>query len=141
MRMQQTHRASYDCPHCREPLEARAGPWRGWLLCPRCGRPGMPPEPSKDRVSRWSRKTIGHGWLDGESNPRPAPVQGVFVTRPVANGSSRSSIAHVAAAIGLLVVGPLAWIVYQNQFSAGTVMHGLLALALCCLLAMVGRRR
>ncbi|QEH32560.1 hypothetical protein OJF2_10370 [Aquisphaera giovannonii] len=33
----------YTCPACGERLEAAAPGWSGWLLCPRCGSPGLPP--------------------------------------------------------------------------------------------------
>jgi len=35
----------YECPHCRAALVWDVGPWRGWALCPSCGKPGEPPEP------------------------------------------------------------------------------------------------
>ena len=35
----------YACPHCRAGLEWRVGLWRGWVSCPACGRPGLPPAP------------------------------------------------------------------------------------------------
>ena len=36
--------ANYPCPNCHLPLEAKPGSWQGWLLCPRCGLPSLPPE-------------------------------------------------------------------------------------------------
>ena len=37
----------YRCPHCRAELEAEDDGWRGWRLCPDCGKPGLPPEPRR----------------------------------------------------------------------------------------------
>ena len=35
----------YSCPHCRVELEAHFDEWEGWLRCPVCARPSIPPEP------------------------------------------------------------------------------------------------
>ncbi|WP_165073410.1 hypothetical protein [Paludisphaera rhizosphaerae] len=35
----------YDCPFCRAALAWTPGAWRGWVLCPSCGKPGRPPAP------------------------------------------------------------------------------------------------
>lgn len=35
---------TYPCPQCRVGLEAEHGLWQGWLKCPACGRPALPPE-------------------------------------------------------------------------------------------------
>jgi hypothetical protein len=35
---------SYACPNCRRLLEARSTGWDGWLRCPVCNCPSLPPE-------------------------------------------------------------------------------------------------
>ena len=35
---------TYPCPGCGTELEARHGGWQGWLRCPVCGVPALPPE-------------------------------------------------------------------------------------------------
>lgn len=35
---------TYPCPGCRLELEAHHDGWRGWLRCPSCGTPSLPPE-------------------------------------------------------------------------------------------------
>ena len=35
---------TYPCPQCRLELEAEHGGWQGWLRCPACGTPSLPPE-------------------------------------------------------------------------------------------------
>ena len=35
----------YDCPSCRAALAWTPGVWRGWVLCPACGKPSRPPAP------------------------------------------------------------------------------------------------
>ena len=34
----------YSCPRCKAELEAQHGTWEGWLRCPACGFPSLPPE-------------------------------------------------------------------------------------------------
>src|SRR5262245_18571058 len=36
--------SSYRCPHCRALLVLGEIRWRGWVRCPECGQPGLPPE-------------------------------------------------------------------------------------------------
>jgi hypothetical protein len=36
---------TYLCPHCRSELEAGPEFWQGWLRCPACSRPSLPPSP------------------------------------------------------------------------------------------------
>lgn len=35
---------TYSCPQCHLELESQHGGWEGWLRCPSCGTPSMPPE-------------------------------------------------------------------------------------------------
>ncbi len=35
---------TYPCPRCRVELESEHGGWQGWLKCPACGMPALPPE-------------------------------------------------------------------------------------------------
>jgi hypothetical protein len=35
---------TYPCPQCRLELETQHGGWQGWLRCPGCGAPSLPPE-------------------------------------------------------------------------------------------------
>ncbi len=35
---------TYPCPGCKAQLEASHSGWRGWLRCPTCGTPALPPE-------------------------------------------------------------------------------------------------
>lgn len=38
------HFVTYSCPRCRAALEAEEGRWQGWLRCPACNAPALPPE-------------------------------------------------------------------------------------------------
>jgi hypothetical protein len=35
---------TYPCPQCRLELEAEHDGWQGWLRCPACGTPSLPPD-------------------------------------------------------------------------------------------------
>jgi hypothetical protein len=35
---------TYPCPGCKVELESQHGGWGGWLRCPSCGMPSLPPE-------------------------------------------------------------------------------------------------
>ncbi len=35
---------TFPCPRCRVELESEHGGWHGWLKCPACGMPALPPE-------------------------------------------------------------------------------------------------
>lgn len=131
MSVQQTRRAAYDCPHCRQPLEARVGRWNGWLLCPRCGRPGLPPEVSTDSVANRPAKPIMR---------REEPARGGFVTYEAEKRPPRSRAASMFLAASSIVLGLMVLLVYLDLLDLGTGMQGLLALALCGLLAKVGKR-
>ncbi len=39
-----TYFVSYSCPRCKAELESQHGTWQGWLRCPTCGFPSLPPE-------------------------------------------------------------------------------------------------
>ncbi len=38
------HFVEYSCPKCRAELEAEEGRWQGWVRCPACDAPALPPE-------------------------------------------------------------------------------------------------
>jgi hypothetical protein len=44
-----TYFVSYACPSCRSQLEAHFTAWDGWLRCPVCKWPSLPPEIMVDR--------------------------------------------------------------------------------------------
>ncbi len=46
---------NYVCPRCQALLAVPEKPWRGWLLCPRCGFPSLPPQ--RLTVSRSRRRS------------------------------------------------------------------------------------
>jgi hypothetical protein len=131
MAVEPTRRAVYSCPHCREELRARPGPWRGWLLCPRCGRPGLPPDLVVKRPSDcWPA-----------DKPRGSPVHGVFVTGGVGEGPLGSRSALLPVPPVLLVLGVMLLIVYMDHLSVSTAVLGGVVLALFGLLKSVGKRK
>ena len=74
---------AYPCPHCQIMLEPPEEPWQGWVRCPRCGRPGLPPEGLRHALLRKRKTTSGdrlEPQTDGQSQSAlasaPANAQG-----------------------------------------------------------------
>jgi hypothetical protein len=53
---------SYSCPHCQTVIQSVEDAWHGWVRCPQCNRPGLPPE--RVRVVEFARRP-------GPPLPRP----------------------------------------------------------------------
>src|SRR5262245_3704802 len=70
-----TYFASYSCPHCKAELEARQGGWSGWLRCPSCGVPSLPPELmfARPQIRHWTQDPNNE---DGEIMVIAAPPEG-----------------------------------------------------------------
>jgi hypothetical protein len=51
---------SYACPNCRRQLEARSTGYNGWLRCPICKWPALPPEIMVERRET-RRRTVQQG--------------------------------------------------------------------------------
>jgi hypothetical protein len=51
---------SYACPNCRRQLEARSTGYNGWLRCPICKWPALPPEIMVERRET-RRRTVQKG--------------------------------------------------------------------------------
>jgi hypothetical protein len=126
LRIDTADRVVYECPHCREELEASPGPWNGWRLCPRCGRAGLPPGLDAKRIRRAPLTTRSHG---------------VFVTHPTANREPAHAIQSLVALSVLTLAVLFALTAYQGQFQLDVAILGLAALLLFGLLIYVGGRR
>jgi hypothetical protein len=78
---------TYPCPKCRLELEAEHDGWQGWVRCPACGTPSLPPEillghPATMRRVRGLREDddavlmIGADAPDGATNPDTSALLG-----------------------------------------------------------------
>lgn len=136
----------YDCPHCRAELESYVGRWRGWLLCPSCGKPGLPPPPrllipaeptpvtgAGLRAEAWiaSGDLPDSGWprWSRESEPLPPRPTGAVVT------------ARAAMGVGLALSLFLLLVAFLDQNSSFAAAAGLTALLLYWLRLRLGRLR
>ena len=68
---------NYVCPGCQALLAVPEKPWRGWLCCPKCGLPSLPPH--RLDVSRSRRRC------------REREAQALQAKMPDEGGSSRGS--------------------------------------------------
>jgi hypothetical protein len=137
--------ANYPCPNCHLPLEAKPGSWQGWLLCPRCGLPSLPPEHvrSSPRQSRppAKREVVSAG------SAAPAlsrPEQTAAVTAPRAPRTDRaatSSATRLIVSTGLIVSLCLLLVGYLDRSSQNSAIFGFLTIFFFLLLLRLPRNR
>lgn len=139
----------YECPHCRVELESILGRWRGWLLCPACGKPGLPPSPGfafptpRDpgvlamRTGVQAEAWIASGDLSDPARPAwPAlPVDPRPRPSRAARNVRRAAVAGLAVSLFLLLIAFL-----DRNASLGGVA-GLATLVLYSLLVRLDPRR
>ncbi|AMV36556.1 hypothetical protein [Planctomyces sp. SH-PL62] len=139
----------YECPHCRVELEAILGRWRGWLLCPACGKPGLPPSPGFAPPTPGDAGGLAMGagvqaaaWIasgDLRDPARPAwPARPVDPRRrlsPAARNVRRAAVAGLAVSLFLLLIAFLD----QNARLAGAA--GVLTLIMLWFLGRLDPRR
>jgi hypothetical protein len=118
---------AYPCPHCHAPLVARSEQTYGWLRCPRCGRPGLPPEPEPEpeRASQFES-----GELPGGDEPAGgrSRLRGGLVRRVSA-----------ASALFLSLLNALFAVLANDR--PGASFFGVIALGCLALAVYPGRRR
>ena len=65
--------ANYRCPRCGLGLEIELGGWHGWMRCPSCDTPSLPPEillGHPDTLRRLTAASNGEAPF-GDTNPMP----------------------------------------------------------------------
>src|SRR4051794_13041437 len=118
--------ANYPCPKCQLPLEPKPGSWQGWLLCPRCGQPGLPPErvmssPPPDRRPP-QQKAVGAVSAPG---PGRAEEKNAAVMAPGAPRTDRpasSSASRLIVSTGLIVSLCLLLVGYLDRSSQNSAI-------------------
>src|SRR5271165_2409941 len=87
--------SSYVCPHCQALLEVPDRPWRGWVICPGCRLPSLPPERLIARQSKMqtpARQPEGpKDTVLEQSGSLNEPVQLVKLAPRVSQSSSSGS--------------------------------------------------
>jgi hypothetical protein len=128
-----TMHPGYACPHCHVLLEACQQHWQGWVLCPRCGLPGLPPEQLR------ARKTT-HRPIARPSSPGEEPSQKIdgLLSKPAplvrspSAGKGRSSVSSAPLLIvssGLFVSAFLLLIAYLDHRTQSLFLFGTLTIA------------
>jgi hypothetical protein len=135
---------SYSCPNCRAQLEAELDGRYGWMRCPVCRHPALPPQPAAIRDA-----------------VRPLPVSDGDVTSasplspdsPIVAGSpagpqpaftvtaSHNNPARLIFLTGLVLSLVLGLISFLDQQATTTFIFGFLAFTFFVLLLRTARRR
>jgi len=137
--------ASYSCPHCQVLLEVPDKPWRGWVLCPDCGLPCLPPErltPPHSRKRSVARQPQVPQDLAPEqtrSLKEPAPM--VKPSAPRARQSTSSSATRLIVSTGLFVSAVLLLVAYLDRSFHSLAIFGTLTVIFLILLLRMPRRR
>jgi hypothetical protein len=136
-----TYFVSYSCPHCKAELEARQGGWQGWLRCPVCGVPSLPPElppghPGTPRRVRDAPEDRGTMAADGAAEGDPEADRS-RLTAP----SSPVSALRLIFMTGLILSLFLLLIAYMDQNKQTTAIFGFLSIAFFLLLIRTPTRR
>lgn len=130
----------YDCPHCRAKLEWIVGRWGGWVSCPACASPGLPPAPRlvvpTPRMVAREGVRAGAGlraeqWIAAGDVPDPAwPSWSRGLVLPKPRTQQEPKARRAALAVGLAISLFLLLVAYLDQ---NTSLSGLaLLVALVC---------
>jgi hypothetical protein len=137
---------TYHCPNCKLELESEHGGWEGWLKCPVCGTPALPPEillghpATKRRVREIGAGGAATATVDADApEDAAAPDPSALIDPPA---STLVSALRMIFLTGLVMSLFLLLIAYldQNQRAAG-IFGSLSVVFFLLLLRMPGRRR
>jgi hypothetical protein len=136
--------ASYSCPHCQVLLEVPDKPWRGWVLCPDCGLPCLPPErltPPRSRKRSAARQPqVPQDLAAEQTKPLKEPAPMVKPSAPRAGQSTSSSATRLIVSTGLLVSAVLLLVAYLDRSSHSLAIFGILTVIFLILLLRMPRR-
>src|SRR5271157_3678807 len=136
---------SYSCPHCQVLLEVPDKPWRGWVLCPDCGLPCLPPErltlPHSRKRSVARQPRVPQDLVPEQTGPRKEPAPMVKPSVPRARQSTSSSATRLIVSTGLFVSAILLLVAYLDRSSHSLAIFGTLTVIFLILLLRMPRRR
>ena len=136
---------SYSCPHCQVLLEVPDKPWRGWVLCPDCGLPCLPPErltlPHSRKRSVARQPQVPQDLVPEQTGPRKEPAPMVKPSVPRARQSTSSSATRLIVSTGLFVSAILLLVAYLDRSSHSLAIFGTLTVIFLILLLRMPRRR
>ncbi len=137
--------ASFVCPRCKALLEVADQPWRGWVLCPDCGLPCLPPErchvrqSQRQAVARQPEVPQDLAHEQTGSLKEPAPM--VKLSVPRARQSSSPSASRLIVSTGLIVSAFLLLAAYLDRSPHSLAIFGTLTVVFSILLLRIPRRR
>lgn len=132
---------TYPCPHCRLELEAEHDGWQGWLRCPSCGTPSLPPEILLGHPATM-RRVRGMGDVDEDVlviGDEAAPEAADLLGEPPSTVVSSLRLAFVTGLVISLFILLVSFI-DENQVVTGFASAFALIFFLL-LLRLPGRRR
>ena len=136
---------SYSCPHCQVLLEVPDKPWRGWVLCPDCGLPCLPPErltlPHSRKRSVARQPQVPQDLVPEQTGARKEPAPMVKPSVPRARQSTSSSATRLIVSTGLFVSAILLLVAYLDRSSHSLAIFGTLTVIFVILLLRMPRRR
>ncbi len=137
--------ASYACPHCRHLLEIPNTPWRGWLLCPECGLPGLPPErltflqPGKRTAAR--QPEVPQDLVAEAPGTSKESATMIKPSVPRSEHLASSSAPRLIVPTGFLVSAFLLLVAYLDRSSHSMAIFGSLTVIFFILFLRIQRRR
>jgi hypothetical protein len=134
---------SYLCPHCRTELEAGPHRWLGWLRCPTCGRPSLPPGPLPYPYARRpaARPSRPSGVLFiSESGSRTISTDPESGTEVETGAPSRFSPARLVITTGLALCLFMALVAYLDRNTVNMAIFGFLSLVFFVMLLRTSPR-
>jgi hypothetical protein len=133
---------SYSCPHCRAELEPRFGDWEGWLRCPVCTRPSLPPEPVGSRLASDRLAVSNHDIVAQASALEPGHLMSRDGTPSAFAGRfAHSSPARLVFMTGFVFSLLLTLIAFLDQKPIRLAIFGFLSIAFFFLLLRTPRKR
>jgi hypothetical protein len=136
---------TYPCPRCKVELETEHGGWQGWLKCPACGTPALPPEFLRGHPSVRRRvREIGDGEapivIIGDDTPDGAPASAPS-PKIAAPPSTLMNTLRLVFISGLVTSLFLLLIAYFDENQRATYLFGPLAVVFFLLLLRMPARR
>jgi hypothetical protein len=134
---------SYACPGCRRQLEARSTIWTGWVRCPICKCPALPPEITWNlhEGGRWaSDDSVDEGTLIAPGSAAGAlDTDSSVIDRPAR--SSHTTPARLIFTTGLALSIFLVLVAFLDEKMGRMAIFGFLAFGFLWLLVRTPRNQ
>jgi hypothetical protein len=135
---------TYPCPRCHVELESEHGGWQGWLKCPVCETPALPPEflLGHPAVRRRVRAAVGDRGVIviGDEAPDGAPASAASAAIEAAPSTLVNTV-RLVFITGLVTSLFLLLIAFIDQNTRATYIFGALSFVFFLLLLRMPARR